>query len=63
MSASPDEWLDGMEEFLVEDDNPETWLHFVSWDTPDYMYEHWQNQYEAENQEYFADIACYEEGV
>jgi hypothetical protein len=59
MSASEDEWLDGMEEFLVEDDNPDTWIHFVTYDTPDYIFEHWQNIYESETQEYFADVGSY----
>lgn len=61
MSASKDEWLSNMEELLVEDDNPDTWLHFTASETPDYMFEHWQNQYEViiEDQKYLVDAASY----
>jgi len=39
-----DTW-DGYEEFLSGDKETE-WLHYVSNETQDYMYDHWQNQYE-----------------
>lgn len=59
MSASEDEWLDGMEELLMEDGNTDTVLYFVSSEVPDYMFEHWQNCYEAEDQDYFVDVENY----
>lgn len=61
MSAGEDEWLDGMEEMLVDSENSDAWLHFISGEVPDYMYEHWQNMYEAESQDYFADVGSYAE--
>jgi len=59
MSAGEDEWLDGMDELLMEEDNPDAWIHFISGEVPDYMYEHWQNTYEAENSDYLVDVESY----
>ena len=63
MSASEDEWLNGMEEMLVDEDNCDAWMHFISNGVPDYMFEHWQNMYEAENQEYLVDVEAYGDGL
>jgi hypothetical protein len=42
--------FEGVEEVLLGDGSSEEWLHFVSKSTPDFMYEHWQNSYEAEQE-------------
>jgi hypothetical protein len=42
--------FEGVEEILLGQESSEEWLHFVSRSTPDYMYEHWQNSYEAQEE-------------
>jgi len=45
------EW-DGIE-LMLTGDKPEEWLHFVTQDTPSYVWEHRQNIYESKmNQAY-----------
>lgn len=44
---SLDSWS-GMEKILTGE-KQEEWLHFTSQSTPDYVWEHRQNMYEARN--------------
>jgi hypothetical protein len=46
---STTDW-DHVEEFMLGEESGEEWLHFVSDGTPDYLYEHWQNSYEAQEE-------------
>lgn len=50
---------DGME--VILNGGSTEFMHFVGQETPDYMYEHWQNMHEAENQDYFVDVLNYSE--
>jgi len=47
---SSDVSFDVFEEIRLGLESSDQWLHFVSQDTPDYMYEHWQNSYEAQQE-------------
>jgi len=56
---SIEEW-NGIE-LMLGNQEDDTWLHFITQETPDFMYEHWQNMYEAENQDYYSDLSMYDE--
>lgn len=58
-SGPGDDW-DGIE-LLLGDKQDDDWINFVSQETPDCMYDHWQNMYEADKEYRLANPDLYEE--
>lgn len=48
--VSIQDW-NGFEQVLQGKETSEEWIHFTAKNTPDYMYEHWQNKYETKQQQ------------